>query len=87
MNFNHPILAFFGDIGAGEVLVIMAAVLILFGGKGLPSIARKLGKMSQDLQKATRDFKNQLLTADHQPPPEPHDHKPLSPDDKDADKS
>ena len=38
MNFNPTILAFFGDIGAGEVLVVLAAILILFGGKGLPQI-------------------------------------------------
>jgi len=71
MNFSHPILAFFGDVGAGEVLVILAAILILFGGKGLPPIARKLGKMTQDLQKATQEFKKQLFSADHQPPAEP----------------
>ena len=88
MNFNPTILAFFGDIGAGEVLVVLAAILILFGGKGLPQIARKLGKMTQDLQKAGQDFKKLLLTADHQPPPEPPaPSNPGNRTDKDADKS
>jgi sec-independent protein translocase protein TatA len=73
MNFSQPIFAFFGDIGAGEVLVILAAILILFGGKGLPPIARKLGKITQDLQKGAQEFKNQLLSADHEPPPKPPD--------------
>ncbi len=71
VNLNYPILAFFGDIGAGEVLVILAAILILFGGKGLPPMARKLGKITQDLQKAAQDFKKQLLSSDHQPPADP----------------
>ena len=47
MSFGMPMLAIFGDIGAGEVLVILAAILILFGGKGLPAMARKLiGRVS-----------------------------------------
>ena len=79
-------MAFLGDIGTGEILVIMAAILILFGGKGLPSIARKLGKLTQDLQKASQDFKNQILTADHPPPLDSHKSPTPTPD-KDADPS
>ena len=78
-------LAIFGDIGAGEILVILAAILILFGGQGLPAIARKLGKITQDLQKAAHDFKKQLLTADQPHPEEPPQNTPASPE-KDADK-
>jgi TatA/E family protein of Tat protein translocase len=86
MNVFLPNLAFFGDIGAGEVLVILAAILILFGGKGLPAMARKFGKVTQDLQKATHDFKKQLLSADQPPPAEPSHNAPVSPD-HDAEKS
>jgi sec-independent protein translocase protein TatA len=57
-------LALIGDVGGMELLVIMGAVLILFGGKGLPGIARYLGKITRDLQRASEDFKKQLLTAD-----------------------
>ncbi|MEI6564472.1 MAG: twin-arginine translocase TatA/TatE family subunit [bacterium] len=75
-------LAFLEDVGGGEVLVILAAVLILFGGKGLPTIARKLGKTSRELQKAAQEFKNQLLEADQEtsglpnPPPPPKEKPP-----------
>lgn len=85
-SLTLPPLAFLADVGAGEVLVILAAILILFGGKGLPPIARKLGKMTQDLQKATQEFKKQLLTADYRPPAELLEKPPVSPE-KDADKS
>jgi sec-independent protein translocase protein TatA len=60
-----PSFAFLGDVGGGELLVILAAILVLFGGKGLPGMARKLGEITRDLQRATQDFKNQLLTADN----------------------
>ena len=60
----YPPLAIFADIGGGEVLVVLAAILMLFGGKGVPGIARTLGKVTKDLQKASQDFKNQLLEAD-----------------------
>lgn len=86
MSSAMPLLAIFGDIGAGEVLVILAAILILFGGKGLPAMARKLGKVTQDLQKATHDFKKHLLSADQPPPAEPSQNASVSPD-QDADKS
>jgi sec-independent protein translocase protein TatA len=85
MSFGMPVFAIFGDIGAGEVLVILAAILILFGGKGLPTMARKLGKVTHDLQKAAHDFKKQLLSADQPTPPEPSQNTPVSPD-HDADK-
>lgn len=67
MSALHPVLGFLGDLGAGEILVILAAILILFGGKGLPAMARKLGQLTHDLQKATQDFKRQILTADYPP--------------------
>jgi sec-independent protein translocase protein TatA len=57
-------LALIGDVGGMELLVILGAILILFGGKGLPGIARSLGKITRDLQRTSEDFKKQLLTAD-----------------------
>lgn len=60
-------LALIGDIGGGELLVIMAAVLMLFGGKKLPSIARTLGKTVEDLRRASQDFRDQLMNADREP--------------------
>ena len=43
-----------------ELLVIVLAVLILFGGKKLPEIARSIGKGLRELQKASQDFKREL---------------------------
>lgn len=66
-------IGFLGDVGSGEILVILLVTLVLFGGKGLPQMARTLGRISRNLQDASKEFKDQLLTAD-QPPSgeEPH---------------
>ena len=76
MTILNPIvsstaLALIGDVGAGEVIVILAAILVLFGGKSLPGMARTLGKITRDLQRASQDFKDQLLSADQPAPPPP----------------
>lgn len=84
-NVIQPLFGFLGDLGAGEILVILAAILILFGGKGLPAMARKLGQLTQDLQKATQDFKRQILTADT-PPPDETPKSPPHPPEHDAPK-
>ena len=50
---------FFG-IGLGEVLLILALALIIWGPKRLPEIARTLGKTMRSLRKATNDFTSQV---------------------------
>jgi sec-independent protein translocase protein TatA len=56
--------ALIGDIGGGELLLVLAATLMLFGGKKLPSIARTLGRTVEDLRRASQDFRDQLMNAD-----------------------
>jgi len=41
------------NIGGSEAILIMFVILIFFGAKGVPDIARSLGK-------ATRDFKDAM---------------------------
>jgi sec-independent protein translocase protein TatA len=79
MSLADPMLlpacfALIGDIGGGELLVVLTAMLVLFGGKGLSGMARTLGKITRDLQRAAQDFKTQLLTDgqdESSPPPPP----------------
>ena len=40
-------------IGTAELIVILCIVLLLFGGKKLPEIARSLGKGIREFKKAT----------------------------------
>jgi sec-independent protein translocase protein TatA len=42
-------------IGGWEAIVILAVVLILFGSKKLPELARGLGQGVREFKKASRD--------------------------------
>ena len=47
-------------MGTWEILVIMVAILLLFGSKRLPSVAKGLGKGINELKKAAEDIKKDL---------------------------
>jgi sec-independent protein translocase protein TatA len=48
----NPMLALF-NLGGGEIILILAIVLILFGAKKLPELAKGLGQGIQEFKKAT----------------------------------
>ncbi|MGH9136192.1 MAG: Sec-independent protein translocase subunit TatA/TatB [Acidimicrobiales bacterium] len=43
------------DIGPGELMVILAIVLVLFGGKKIPEIARGLGQAQREFRRGLED--------------------------------
>ncbi|MDX9845534.1 MAG: twin-arginine translocase TatA/TatE family subunit [Tenuifilaceae bacterium] len=47
-------------IGTAEVILIVFAVLLLFGSKKIPEVARAIGKGYREFQKATEDIKREL---------------------------
>jgi sec-independent protein translocase protein TatA len=72
-------LALIGDVGGLELLVILGAVLMLFGGKGMPGIARSFGRMADTLRRASQEFKDQLMDGERGAvpgSPEPDSMKP-----------
>jgi sec-independent protein translocase protein TatA len=62
-----------GSVGGGELVIIFLVVLIFFGPKRLPEIARTIGKTLHRLRQASDDFKDQVLHIDLEPsePPAP----------------
>ena len=62
-----PCFAIF-DLGGNEVLIIMVAVLIFFGGEKLPDFARGLGKAIRDFKKATAGIEEEFKRAMDEPP-------------------
>lgn len=46
----------FGNIGSTEIMVIAVVLLILFGGKKLPELARGLGEAGKELKKAKKEM-------------------------------
>ena len=51
---------FLNDIGTSEVLFIMAAVLMLFGSKSIPGIAKNLGRGMREVKAASDEIKRDI---------------------------
>lgn len=49
-----------GGIGAQELLLILLIVLLLFGAKKIPEIARGLGKSVAEFKKGTRELEDEI---------------------------
>jgi sec-independent protein translocase protein TatA len=56
----HTSVLLFMNIGTPEMLVILFAVLLLFGGKKLPELARGLGKGIREFKDASDDVKREI---------------------------
>lgn len=54
---------FAGMIGGWEMVLILAVVLVLFGAKKLPELAKGLGTGIKEFKKATRDVQDELSSA------------------------
>lgn len=50
----------FGNIGTGEIILILLVVLILFGAKKIPELAQGLGKGIREFKKAMRDVEEEI---------------------------
>lgn len=48
----------FGNLGGGEILLILVFILIFFGPKKIPEIAQGLGKGIREFRKATKDIQD-----------------------------
>ena len=59
IKMNHFLL--FGTIGAPEIIIIALIVLLLFGGKKIPEIARSLADGIKEFKKASTDDKQKKL--------------------------
>jgi sec-independent protein translocase protein TatA len=57
---NQGIILEFLNMGGGEVMLIMLAVLLLFGGKKLPELARGLGKGIREFKDASEGVKREI---------------------------
>ncbi len=53
-------LAFIGRVGSGELLLILLVLLVLFGAKRIPELARGLGKGIREFKNATKEIEEEL---------------------------
>lgn len=49
-----------GNLGAGEILLIVLVILILFGSKKIPELAQGIGKGMREFKKALNDVKEDI---------------------------
>ncbi|MEP0823594.1 MAG: twin-arginine translocase TatA/TatE family subunit [Ignavibacterium sp.] len=50
----------FGNIGTGEILLILLFILIFFGAKKIPDLAQGLGKGIREFRKAAREVQDDV---------------------------
>ena len=54
----------FGNLGAGEIILILLVILILFGAKKIPELAKGLGKGMSEFKKGLKDVEGEIKDAD-----------------------
>ena len=54
------VLLLFDFLGGGELFIIFLAVLLMFGGKGMPTVMRNLGRGIRQFKDATQGIQNDM---------------------------
>ena len=49
-----------GNLGTGEIILILLIVLIFFGAKKIPELAQGLGKGLREFRKAAREVQDEI---------------------------
>lgn len=60
----NMILLFLGGIGAQEILLILLLVIVLFGAKKIPELAKGLGKGIREFKDASKDITDEIKETD-----------------------
>src|SRR6201999_4378405 len=56
-----------GNLGGPDLFIILLIVLVLFGAKKLPDLARSLGQSMNEFKKAREDIDRELHNTEAQP--------------------
>ena len=51
------------SLGPWEIVLVVLVIIILFGGKKIPELARGLGKALKEFRKTTKDLKDEVNSA------------------------
>lgn len=50
----------FGNLGATEIILIVLVILLLFGAKKIPELARGIGKGMSEFKKGLKDVEDEI---------------------------
>ena len=54
----------FGNLGMGELMVVLVIVLVLFGAKRIPEISASFGKGIREFKKNVNDVQSSIIEPD-----------------------
>ena len=74
VHFMNTTLAVLG-LSGGELVLVLVAILVLFGAKKIPEFAKGLGQGIKEFKKASSDVTSEIQNAMNQEPP-PHRRRP-----------
>ena len=57
------------DLGGGQILLILALILIFFGARRIPELAKGLGQGIKEFKKATKEVTDEIQNAQTETPP------------------
>jgi len=56
----YSTLLFLGNMGVPEIVLILLVILIFFGAKKIPELARGLGKGIREFKDASKEIKSEI---------------------------
>src|SRR5881275_1524855 len=68
LAIEMSLLASFMNLAGPDLIVILLIILVLFGAKKLPELARGMGQAVKEFQKAKDEFNDELHKAGTNPP-------------------
>lgn len=60
---STPFFLFLGDLGGGEIMLILVVILIFFGANKIPELARGLGKGIREFKDASNEIRSEIENA------------------------
>ena len=66
IRIMNTILSFISLPQGGEMVLIFIVILLLFGAKKLPQLARGVGKSMGEFKRAREEFEHEITRAEHE---------------------
>jgi sec-independent protein translocase protein TatA len=79
MVYMHTLAFGFGNFGGPDLIIILVIVLVLFGAKKLPELARGLGQSMNEFRKAREEFDREVHSASNDLKGQPRTDRPAQP--------